>query len=476
MSYRWGGAEFLKLTSANLKSFQEGRPVSDLPKAFQDVVAVTKSLGIRYLWIDALCILQNNAEDFSHECAEMSRIYSHSACNIIAGVGEDPFTSIFSDRDFTQLELGMIGRTLKLLGLNVVFDAVVFGASIGKDFHDSPLKSRGWILQELLLAPRALYFGKHEVRWVCTSLEASELWPAGYPHKMKLGLRIPSFSYSNTDMSSWHELVRRYSALNLTVAEDKLVAISGLAKNFQRRLDLHHGTTHKYYAGHWSRDFESSLYWRASSGGGEECTGDWKDWKRSAQTFVAPSWSWASTNNEVESVPTTKKVLCQILDIHVTTVGNDPMGRLTGGYLVLKAPTVQLSLLKDEDVEQAMPTTWTEGSRPGRKNFYWDHGKPPYDTVISLVILTAGFLDLGGAFFASISGLILHENDDKTHTRIGAFRRSWFWEVGKGVERANDAVAPFGVGMREWGMPNLDKKAVEFYIADSTKLRTFKIV
>lgn len=183
MTYRWGDAKFLKLTLATLKSFQASRPISDLPDAFQDAISVTRSLSIQYLWIDALCILQDNPAGFSHECAEMSNIYTHSACNVITGFGQDLLTSIFSDRDFGHLKPGKFTNTSvdKSSRQQHDIDAVVDERSIISDFDSSPIKSRGWILQEFLLAPRAPYFGRNETHWICSSLEASELWPKGYP-------------------------------------------------------------------------------------------------------------------------------------------------------------------------------------------------------------------------------------------------------------------------------------------------------
>ena len=82
LSHRWGSGRFLCLTGSNLGSLRTGMLLSVLSPTFQHAVAVTKQLGIRYLWIDSLCIVQDSKEDWRSESARMSSVYNHSTLTI----------------------------------------------------------------------------------------------------------------------------------------------------------------------------------------------------------------------------------------------------------------------------------------------------------------------------------------------------------------------------------------------------------
>src|SRR5262249_4344967 len=86
LSHCWGSAQFLQLTRSNLQSFQKGIKLEDLSKIFQDAVAATRMLGVRYLWIDSLCICQDQGDrsDWLTEAGLMAKVYSHSLCNLMA--------------------------------------------------------------------------------------------------------------------------------------------------------------------------------------------------------------------------------------------------------------------------------------------------------------------------------------------------------------------------------------------------------
>jgi hypothetical protein len=106
MSYCWGDAHFLKLTSDDLETFRSGLPISSLPQAFQDAISITRDLGIRFIWIDALCIFQDLKDDFARECTSMSKIYTNSSCNIVATFGKSPHKSLFRARNYRALQTG----------------------------------------------------------------------------------------------------------------------------------------------------------------------------------------------------------------------------------------------------------------------------------------------------------------------------------------------------------------------------------
>ena len=110
-----GEAEFLKLNEHNFSAFRRGLPISALPVAFQDAISITMELGIRFIWIDSLCILQGTdasaINDFNQECSKMSKIYSNSHCNLVATFGKNPHDSLFSERSFENLQIAKASVT-----------------------------------------------------------------------------------------------------------------------------------------------------------------------------------------------------------------------------------------------------------------------------------------------------------------------------------------------------------------------------
>lgn len=76
LSYRWGENPQLKLTSSTLEQFRSGRLIQELPRTFRDLVMVARLLSVRYVWIDALCIMQDSKEDWETEALTMCKVYS----------------------------------------------------------------------------------------------------------------------------------------------------------------------------------------------------------------------------------------------------------------------------------------------------------------------------------------------------------------------------------------------------------------
>jgi hypothetical protein len=99
LSHCWGKAEFLKLTKSTLGHVKTGFKREELPKTFRDAVDITRVFDVRHLWIDALCIVQDSAEDWNRESAEMMNVYEHSYCNIAATGAFNSEQGCFFQRD-----------------------------------------------------------------------------------------------------------------------------------------------------------------------------------------------------------------------------------------------------------------------------------------------------------------------------------------------------------------------------------------
>lgn len=341
LSYCWGNRSFIKLTSSVYSKFRSWLPLSDLPQAFQDAITITRDLKIQFIWIDALCIVQDSNEDFHRQSSEMSLIYANTSCNIAAGTGDNPHAPLFGQRDPKAFQIGRFecdweadDSNHPLSSLNSVFDGRYFD-----DLQDAHLFSRGWILQELLLSPRFVFCARNQIHWFCRYFEACDVWPEGNPPRFYR--RVEPGNLIFRGMTGWAEIVMRYSKLALSHPQDRLVALSGLAKVFQSDI------ADAYVAGHWKSQLQVSLHWSPHD--------PFRKLTRTIGTgepYVAPSWSWASFGAEVwpEWADETPSFLCEIRSVSVKPVGLDPTGQILGGRLVLMAPSKSVLVSSQQEI------------------------------------------------------------------------------------------------------------------------------
>ena len=156
-------------------------PVTNLSKTFQDAFTAARLyLGVRFIWIDSLCIIQDDPQDWRAESITMQDVYTHSFCNLSAMAISSGVHGLFPPRDIDrvrpcEVETSWVGR-----------DPETY-VPIPKRFWDeqldyAPLSRRGWVFQERWLAPRILHFGSDQLLWECCELNASEAYPHGIPH------------------------------------------------------------------------------------------------------------------------------------------------------------------------------------------------------------------------------------------------------------------------------------------------------
>lgn len=162
LSHCWGSAHSINLTTENYAGMLLWKSAAVLPQLYKDALHVAHNLGISYLWIDALCIVQtgDNFTDWQHEVESMSDIYSNSFCNISAADAPDAHHSMFTSRG-----LHSICPETVLLNLNkqpspyLLSDTRLWDSEISQAL----VNSRAWVLQERLLSPRVLYFGERQM-------------------------------------------------------------------------------------------------------------------------------------------------------------------------------------------------------------------------------------------------------------------------------------------------------------------------
>ena len=328
LSYCWGpNPSFIRLTADNMQDFRLGIPHSDLPIAFQEAICFVEGLGVRYLWIDALCIIQSgrgSSEDWQLECSRMQEVYSNCIINISLVQAAHPDQSCMggynrkANLPFTTT-MAMRGMSGDFTGTPPAF-TVIPSQYFQHSLYQQPLGSRAWVLQERLLATRVLSIGHGELFWDCVRVpNASESLPRGFelcPDPTRavlneaLGLQITSIPQaldSRTLEDTWSKILVDYSARQLTYPQaDKLIAISAIASC------MHYALNDTYLAGHFWKTLPQSLNWRANRAPGHSFRTDERPPQRlprsSSQMLdgswvVTPTWSWASMNGRLRTRP-----------------------------------------------------------------------------------------------------------------------------------------------------------------------------
>ncbi|KAK8091988.1 HET-domain-containing protein [Apiospora hydei] len=357
LSHQWGSnPTTLTLTKATYDLYRECIPMDDLPRKYIDAIQAAQQLGVQYLWIDSLCIIQDDEKDWAAESAQMHRVYRHGFCNLSAASSSSSNEGLFYNRDATWLRPHVI-----ILGNSNIHPAVVTQPGRDTEWHarldKEPLYSRAWVCQERLLSTRNISYARHLVYFECAKEMSSELTKDS---KGEHGAQATSFrsrrnTYGEQPLSlrtlgehpsphdAWKTIVEYYSGCDLTYPTDKLVAISGVARVFHERFQ-----SPQYLAGLWSDNLLEGLAWQRSSAYPERPRGG-----RYAD-YLAPSWSWVSMNAQVDYKQFRYggydyQPLADIEEVNtVPHVGSDPFGRVRSGSLRLRCYAIPLQLDYDE--------------------------------------------------------------------------------------------------------------------------------
>jgi hypothetical protein len=259
LSHCWGGIDFFKLLTENMQQMFVQIPWDKLSLTFQDTIDMARRLGIEYVWIDSLCIIQDSRSDWQRESALMGSVYQNSWCNISATGFPNGEKGLFTQRDVSMLQPQKLSFNLH--------DTKKREATSGKyyvledflqaDIAEAPLNERAWVFQERVLSPRILHFGSRQILWECRELNACEVFPEGVPDVLDTGYKSAlSFPLRQKDLDLtenekdemlvlWGCFVAGYNSGRLTKHEDKFIAIAGIAKEMQKLLAV------PFIAGFW---------------------------------------------------------------------------------------------------------------------------------------------------------------------------------------------------------------------------------
>ncbi|TGO43020.1 hypothetical protein BHYA_0004g01470 [Botrytis hyacinthi] len=296
LSYCWGSDLPLTTTSSTLSKYKSGLPEHKMPQLFQDAIAVSRGLGIQYLWIDALCILQDVREDWEREAFMMSDIFYHSFITIGAATAKSCHDSIFGPREDLSCTLSFQSSLSKeVVGSYCIYlSKMSHKRSSDIDLSNSTWTSRGWVWQEQIMAQRLLVFGKKMVHLKCHGCIYSENGTVGNVFTSYI-LRASKFHTKNSLTGDWEKWMNDFSGRQFTFPSDKLASVSGLALAFERVLATR-GQPPEYLAGHWQDErFHISLQWTIAPENKVPFRNMIKD-LHDPEKYCAPSWSWASRN------------------------------------------------------------------------------------------------------------------------------------------------------------------------------------
>jgi hypothetical protein len=161
LSHCWGDSQPIRTMSGNLASFRDQIPAKELPPTFLDAIHVTRALGFTHIWIDSLCIIQDDKLDWEQQSSIMASIYSNADL-VLAGAGAESANEGFLRKERPSFE--------GTLSLDIGGSATSFVYRVVPQDHEKieePLYKRGWTLQEKLCARRFLAYGNWEMSWEC---------------------------------------------------------------------------------------------------------------------------------------------------------------------------------------------------------------------------------------------------------------------------------------------------------------------
>ncbi|KAM7211532.1 HET domain containing protein [Rhypophila decipiens] len=402
LSHCWGKLQLITTTKDTIDLRTKDIKFEELTRTFQDAVKVTRQLGIRYLWIDSLCIVQDDQNDWLREAAKMVEVYSEAHLTIAATAGSDGNSGLFRGPGeqpvagdyYTELKTQLKGPPLgdgreDEFARLFIRRCLPHGAFFKFDPNGLPLLTRAWVFQERLLSARVVHFVQDELVWECREKYACE---CGEAHargsnrgtvkqgdavgRSETEWRAKDDSYP----SRWHRedpdndeeqegslyadfcgLVSAYSQLRLTYEKDRLAAFAGIARTLYSSGSRSGGES-EYLAGHWKESLAHNLTWQV-----REPTVPFSAWPQRPEAaagagsdeYVAPTWSWASTPGSFYNLQLLKDTVqrFKVVIAQSVTRGTDRFGPILDASLVLSGSVrdVQLQTWRRQSGTRRVP-------------------------------------------------------------------------------------------------------------------------
>jgi len=317
LSYCWGTtADKPPLTTvkANVTAFTKAIHASHLPLTIREAIDMTRNLSIEYIWVDSLCIIQDDESDWRRESKNMGQIFRNALCTIAATSATHCEEGLYLERQVddenptTPFTSGNFVR-VPCISWNGRFNDVFIGTIPGSDsknldfdheINQSRWNRRGWVVQERILSRRIIHFAKNQLYWECQEALYAESNNEPLPTILRLQSKAAIFEriskeftvmkrwtlrnhaletihadlglLKNKVLSTigldtgpaqdamhrfWERIVDTYNICQLQQEGDKLPAIEGLAR------EVANLTGQTFCAGLWLEDIARGLYWSA---------------------------------------------------------------------------------------------------------------------------------------------------------------------------------------------------------------------
>ncbi|KAH8687919.1 heterokaryon incompatibility protein-domain-containing protein [Tricladium varicosporioides] len=383
LSHCWGKVHIITTTTETITSMMEG--ISNLPPTFQDAVYLTRQLGLRYLWIDSLCILQDSKEDWMKESATMGRVYQDSYLSIQINAPDSSVSVL--DEQFSETEWFRL--PFQMQSVNGLTGCVYLGSNGNSEASkSSDVNYRAWCLQEYILSPRTVANSQSTTRsfiWSCRKGLATSRTPRpfekwrwadqSYPgESLRWDFKSKFWNTSIEDsLQIYYALVSEYITRNITFPKDRLVAWSAVPREVAKRIKF------QYVAGLWKEDIHRGLLWT--------CDNRDEGW-RSGSDYIAPSWSWASVESKEEYEGSNRfkygdgnaiyenvernmlkepdsGSLCKIVSVTASLAGSDSYGLLNSSELVITGKWQQSEKLNETHLPLIRTGDWIQLTEHG---------------------------------------------------------------------------------------------------------------
>lgn len=426
LSHCWGNPDIShppKTTRFNYCSYLQQISMDHIPQTYMDAIKITLALGIRYIWIDSLCIIQDDAADWEAEASSMAAIFENSFLTIAATSSIDSREGCFIEMTNKNLQYAMATQSFNNLGEGRASSNFSLRSQIAERsmLWTAALNQRGWTLQELALSPRTVHFTRDQLFWQCREVFTSEdgaimsrsfdslpNWPRLYNDHFDISRKPYSFSGSFNSSNFWWRLAQDYSTRLLTYSHDKLAAVAGIIKHIETR------TGNISVLGLWKETLYSDLCWVMAPARSFE----------DSRLKNIPSWTWLSAKGGIRHLIKSLgeeddvRITLSIIDWNVCWENEPYTSPLLSARLVLASKFIVLK--PGSEIEEIIWERHEKATETKDDDFYHPDTLEPLERGTEIVLFL--LYDVWGDFqrteyFLSLSPV---EDSPGTYRRIGA--------------------------------------------------------
>ena len=385
LSHCWGPTTQpppITTTTSTLENRMDRIKFIHLSNTFQDAVKLAKQLGQRYLWIDSLCIIQDDKDDWATEAATMAAVYGNSVFTIFAlssrnsaggcRVNAHGTSPVKSSR---YCDINTSAGRIRLFESHPKQWHIEYGDDTykhGQYSTHNPLRARAWTLQERELSVRGIHFSANMILWECRTTKASTevSWERLEPPDDFLPWPIRTNPTEGTQIGGpvslrdrWYELTEDFSSRSLSHESDKLPALAGLASTFAESFG-----SDQYLVGIWRSHMPSGLLWKTTLENEPSPLSTFQP--RRPMSYRAPSWSWASIDSLIsyesqrlsnlggtrpeESVSSYDYGLFEIVDSELKLAGSNQFGPISAASLLLRGCILPMQFRYEQNRHELM--------------------------------------------------------------------------------------------------------------------------